>query len=101
MNNNNKLSIKVVIAGRSYPLIIQENEETKVLQATQDINKAIEMLQQNYAVRDMQDLLAMTALQLSVKIHEQRTDTTDYQQIEQALQELSIELDNYTEMQDE
>jgi len=89
----NKLSIKVVIAGRSYPLMIQEHEQAKILKATQDINKAIELLQQNYAVRDMQDLLAMTALQLSVKVQDNSIDKTDYIEIEQALEQLSNELD--------
>ena len=39
----------------------------KVIDAAADINKAIKMLKDNYAVKDMQDLLAMTALQLASK----------------------------------
>ena len=62
-----KLSVKVVVAGRSYPLSVEEAEKDKVMQAAADINKAIKMLQDNYAVKDMQDLLAMTALQLAAK----------------------------------
>ncbi|HIP31264.1 MAG TPA: cell division protein ZapA [Crocinitomicaceae bacterium] len=62
-----KLSVKVVVAGRSYPLSVDEAEKDKVMQAAADINKAIKMLQDNYAVKDMQDLLAMTALQLASK----------------------------------
>lgn len=62
-----KLSLKVVVAGRTYPLTVAEHEVEKVQGAAQDINKAIKLLQDNYAVKDMQDLLAMTALQLAVK----------------------------------
>lgn len=62
-----KVSLKVVVAGRTYPLTVQESEVEKVQRAADDINKAIKQLQENFAVRDMQDLLAMTALQLSTK----------------------------------
>lgn len=60
-----KLSIKVVLAGRSYPLTINEHEEEKVRNAVDTINNSIKRLQESYAVKDMQDLLAMTALQLA------------------------------------
>ena len=62
-----KLSVKVVVAGRTYPLSVEEAEKEKVMNAASDINKAIKLLQDNYAVKDMQDLLAMTALQLAAK----------------------------------
>ncbi|TSJ45681.1 cell division protein ZapA [Fluviicola chungangensis] len=62
-----KVSLKVVVAGRTYPLTVQETEVEKVQHAADDINKAIKQLQDNFAVRDMQDLLAMTALQLSTR----------------------------------
>jgi cell division protein ZapA (FtsZ GTPase activity inhibitor) len=36
------VSLKVVIAGRTYPLNVSEEEQGKVLKATEDINKAFE-----------------------------------------------------------
>ena len=62
-----KLSIKVVVAGRSYPLMVEETEKDNVEASAADINRRIKHLQDNYAVKDMQDLLAMTALQLASK----------------------------------
>lgn len=62
-----KQSLKVVIAGRTYPLSVTEQEVGKVQVAADEINKAIKTLQKNYAVKDMQDLLAMTTLQMAVK----------------------------------
>lgn len=92
-----KLSIKVVVAGRTYPLSVDENEEKKVLKAAEDINKAIKLLQDNYAVKDMQDLLAMTALQLASKGEGSKSnagsDTALIQEIEDKLSNLSNELD--------
>jgi cell division protein ZapA (FtsZ GTPase activity inhibitor) len=62
-----KLSVKVVIAGRTYPLTVSEGEEIKVQKAAEEINKSIQYLQDNYAVKDLQDLLAMASLQLVTK----------------------------------
>jgi len=91
-----KLSLKVVVAGRTYPLSVSESEEQKVLNAAADINKAIKLLQDNYAVKDMQDLLAMTALQLASKSDSDSsgsTDTAVLDDIEAKLKSLSEDLE--------
>jgi cell division protein ZapA len=93
-----KLSLKVVVAGRTYPLTVNQGEEAKVTKAAEDINRTIQMLQDNYAVKDMQDLLAMTALQLATKSPGQTATTVqqpaDYTAIENKLDELSKEFDS-------
>jgi len=61
------VSIKVTIAGRTYPLTIESGEEVAVKNAADSINASIKNLQENYAVKDMHDLLAMSALQLLVE----------------------------------
>lgn len=61
------LSIKVIIAGRTYPLNIKEEEKALIEKAAEDINKSVNFLKENFAVKDAQDLLAMTALQLATK----------------------------------
>jgi cell division protein ZapA (FtsZ GTPase activity inhibitor) len=93
-----KLSLKVVVAGRTYPLSVSEDEVQKVEKAAKDINKAVKLLQDNYAVKDMQDLLAMTALQLAVK--EGKSVPTaapatepDFSEIENRLSDLIQSLD--------
>lgn len=91
-----KLSLKVVVAGRTYPLTLNEGEQEKVLKAADDINKAIKLLQDSYAVKDMQDLLAMTALQLATKPKTQGKTVPqepDYSAIEKELEGLSDELE--------
>lgn len=91
-----KLSIKVVVAGRTYPLNVQEGEEVKVQKAASDINRAIKLLQDNYAVKDMQDLLAMTALQLATKSGNATSvaqEKPDYTEIENSLGELLLEIE--------
>lgn len=89
-----KLSLKVVVAGRTYPLSVNESEEARVLKAAEDINKSIKLLKDNYAVKDMQDLLAMTALQLASKSsNESKESQVDYSEIESSLESLLKDLD--------
>ncbi len=86
-----KLSIEVKVAGRIYPLSVEENEKEAVLSAAADINKAIKLLQDNYAVKDMQDLLAMTSLQLATKKNSNNDSPIDHsliRKIEDDLQRL-------------
>ncbi len=58
------VSLNITIAGRSYPLTVKKNEEEKVLKAAEMINDKIKEFEKNYGVRDKQDLLAMSALNL-------------------------------------
>ena len=61
--NMSELSIKVVIGGRTYPLTINREDEEKIRKSVSEIENNIKNLKENYAVNDMQDLLAMTALE--------------------------------------
>ncbi len=64
---SDKLSIKVTIANRVYPLTINRNEEEQIRKAVDCINDNLKQLENSYAVRDKQDLLAMTALYFADK----------------------------------
>lgn len=64
------ISVKVVIAGRTYPLTVKLEEENLIKQAAKLINDKIKEYEENYFVRDKQDLLAMCALQLANEIKE-------------------------------
>jgi len=92
-----KLSIKIVIAGRNYPLTINEGEEEAVRKAVDGINSSVKRLQENYAVKDMQDLLAMTALQLATRPKQdsqpERSDHTENKKVLSALKVLSERMD--------
>ena len=90
-----KTSLKVVVGGRTYPLTVNQGEELKVTKAAEEINRAIKLLQDNYAVKDMQDLLAMTALQMATKSPSSSSSAqmADYTDIEKVLKDLSSELD--------
>lgn len=57
------ISIKINIADRVYPLRVEAEEEEVIRYAAKLINEKIKELQDNYAVRDKQDLLSMCVLQ--------------------------------------
>ncbi len=61
------LQIKVVIAGRTYPLTVSAAEEENIRKAAKNIEDSITLFQENYAVKDKQDLLAMAALQFATQ----------------------------------
>lgn len=64
-----KLKINIVIAGRTYPLSVRNTQEEEGMRkAANAINNLISRYEQNYAVSDKQDVLAMCALQFASKL---------------------------------
>lgn len=63
-----KISVKVPVAGRVYPLTINMEEEEALRLAAKEINDSIQKMRATYAVRDVQDLLAMTALEAVTRL---------------------------------
>lgn len=59
-----EVSLKILIAGRTYPLTVKQEDEEAVLTAAKMINAKVKEFEINYSVRDKQDLLAMSALNL-------------------------------------
>lgn len=57
-----EISIKINIADRVYPLKVNMDEEEVIRRAAKIINDRIKEYQENYAVRDKQDLLSMCVL---------------------------------------
>ena len=72
-----KISLKIIIAGRTYPLTIKKEEEEAIKAAAEKINSNIKKLQGSYAVKDMQDLLAMTTLQMAVQLKTNPSETAE------------------------
>jgi cell division protein ZapA len=62
-----ELSIRVSIAGRTYPLTIERHEEENVRKAAKHIEDKINELRKQYAVTDLQDYLAMVALEMATE----------------------------------
>lgn len=63
-----KLNIKISLANRLYPMNINPDEEKIIRLSASKIDKMLKNLKEKYSVKDYQDLLAMCALQLCVKL---------------------------------
>lgn len=87
-----KLKIKLSIADRVYPLTIDPAQEEGLRKAAKNIEQLARKFEQNYAVRDKQDVLAMCALQFASKVEQrgidQQEDTREVNARLQALDEL-------------
>ncbi|MDG2194074.1 MAG: cell division protein ZapA [Polaribacter sp.] len=71
-----KLKINIVIAGRSYPLSVSSTQEEEGMRkAAANINQLISLYEQNYAVNDKQDVLAMCALRFASQVEISSLDT--------------------------
>ena len=86
-----ELSIKVKIAGRQYPLTIKRDEEELIREAAKKVDDNVKLFQENYAVKDRQDLIAMTALQmatLALKAQKQPVDNSLLSELEDIRKQL-------------
>ncbi len=89
-----KLSIKVNVADRYYPLKIDRRDEEKIRKAARMINEKVLQYRQKYADKDTQDFLAMAALQFVTRIieYDQKFDVGP---LEENIRELNEELEEY------
>ena len=88
-----KISLKIVIAGRTYPLTIKADEEGAIREAADRINTNIQKLQGSYAVKDMQDLLAMTTLQMAVQLKNNNETATNQPLVDEDIQKIIYKID--------
>lgn len=89
-----KLSIKVNVADRYYPLKIDRKDEEKIRTAARMINEKVLQYKQRYADKDTQDFLAMAALQYVIKYIEDEKQK-DILPVINDLNSLNEELSDY------
>lgn len=91
---DDKLSIKVNLAERYYPLKIDASDEEKIRRAARMINEKVLQYKQKYVDKDTQDFLAMAALQFVIKYLEMEKGS-DQSPMEESLRELNQELETF------
>lgn len=67
---DDKLTIRVNIVDRYYPLKIDRKDEEKIRKAAKKINDTVMQYQKLYGNKDGQDFLAMVALQFVTRLVE-------------------------------
>lgn len=91
---DDKLKIKISIADRVYPLTVNPSQEEGLRTASKKIDTMIKQFEENYAVRDKQDVLAMCALQFAAQGEQKQIDNSaDVENALQKLEEMNIALD--------
>ncbi len=90
-----QISVKIPVAGRVYPLTIAMDEEESIRLAAKEIDESIAKLRATYAVRDIQDLLAMTALEAVSELKKDTSDS-DLNQCLESLNQIDEQLSNLT-----
>tara|TARA_B100001758_G_C18365538_1_gene588255 strand:+ start:538 stop:828 length:291 start_codon:yes stop_codon:yes gene_type:complete len=62
-----KLSIKLHIANRIYPMKIERKSEEYIRNAVKRIEERLKFYEENYAIKDKQDLLSMCLIEYASK----------------------------------
>jgi len=71
---DDKLSIRINIADRYYPLKVERENEEKIRKAARMINEKVLQYKQRYSDKDVQDFLAMASLQYVIKLTEEEEE---------------------------
>ena len=91
-----KLKIKISIADRVYPLTVSMQQEEAMRSASKKIDLMIKQFEENYAVRDKQDVLAMCALQFASQLEQKKVDNAiDGTESMERLTKINSILDDY------
>lgn len=93
---DDKLKIKISIADRVYPLTVELSQEEGLRSASKKIDMMIKQFEENYAVRDKQDVLAMCALQFANQTEQKQIDNAiDGEATIERIKKINTLLDEY------
>ncbi len=92
---DDKLSIKVNVAERFYPLKIDRRDEEKIRKAAKMINEKVLQYKQNYPDKDVQDFIAMAALQFVIRMLEIENNQTNDTELLDSLSEIDTQLSEF------
>ncbi len=79
MDNKELKKIKVIVDGRPFPLKVEENKETSILDAVKELNSRINQYQLKFKGKPKEEILSMVLLTYAVDLqdsHGQEQDDT-------------------------
>ena len=91
---DSKFHIKLQIAGRYYPLMIERMDEERFRKAARLINEKVAQYKQRYKEKDIQDFLSMAALQFVLRELEIE-EKIDDRPLVSAIEELTDEIEAF------
>lgn len=91
------ITIELQIANRKYPLRLNESEAEIAREAADRLNEALSRLEKQYEVKDLQDLIAMAALQVSTTlIKGERDNRQESLDLAEKLTQLEHQMDAFS-----
>jgi cell division protein ZapA (FtsZ GTPase activity inhibitor) len=93
---DDKLSIRVNVADRYYPLKVERENEEKIRKAARMINEKVLQYKQRYTDKDVQDFLAMAALQYVIRLTEEE-EKLEKDDLPDTLKELILRIESVLE----
>jgi cell division protein ZapA (FtsZ GTPase activity inhibitor) len=84
-------TLKVTIAGKEFPLTVDENTHQEVMHAAESINQKIQQHQQQFKV-DVKDALAMCALEFATLNTQLQKQAKEWQQAQSEIEALHFTL---------
>ncbi|ATA88962.1 cell division protein ZapA [Capnocytophaga stomatis] len=92
---DNTLKIKLSIADRVYPLVIEPHQEEGFRKAAKEINEMIHNFERNYELKDKRDALAMCTIVLATQIEQAKIDESNQDlTIKEKLENISKMIDS-------
>ena len=89
------IKIKLNIGDRLYPLTIERSQEIFFRDAVKKIESSLKKLEENYSVRDKQDLLAMICIQFGAKLQQNLSNNNKMdEQIDEKITNMINLIDN-------
>ncbi|MBH70445.1 MAG: cell division protein ZapA [Flavobacteriales bacterium] len=76
-----KLSIKLHIANRIYPMKIDPSSEEFIRNAVKKIEERLTFYENNYEIKDKQDLLAMCLIEYASKLERLNNEKSDQSEL--------------------
>ena len=90
-----KLSIKINIANRIYPMKIERSSEEYIRKAVKKIEERLKFYEDNYAIKDKQDLLAMCLIEYASQVESNNNDNViEDDGISEILEKIELLLDS-------
>lgn len=89
-----EIQINITIMEKAYRITVARADEEKVRKAVSMINEMVKSYARHYTFKDVQDVLAMTALHFATSAVKYESELSyDSQQLERKLNELNCLLD--------
>jgi cell division protein ZapA (FtsZ GTPase activity inhibitor) len=68
------MSVQISIAGRTYPINVKPEAEDSLKRIAAEIESHMKYLRDNYAIKDSQDILAMTLLEYANRLESSKQE---------------------------